>query len=206
MPEINEISEIIEDNNIPEPQNKYAEALNKYFKVVLILVAIIVFVAGYYWVIIPKLKIKADKDQGLAVLQAEVDQLKVDSDYLSKYSSTLIEFTPEEDHKLNLALPNDFDLPSILVQLTTLASSHGFVADNISANESSANVSSDSNIKRVDLAMKVTSANGNNYDNFGRFIAALESSLLIFDVRSISFRPDEIGYKLELVTYYYPLK
>lgn len=208
MAEIKEISNIIEtQNNKTELKKKYAaEALNKYFKIVVILVAIIILLIGYYLIIVPQWEMKSDQERYLVALQGEVNKLKADSDFLSKYSSKIIEFTPEEERKLNLALPSDFDLSSMIIQLTKLASEHKFVVENIQANEASVSGLSDSKIKRIDISMTISGLGGNDYGNFGKFIEAMESSLMIFDVRAISFTPKEAGYNLELSTYYYPDK
>ena len=185
---------------------KYTEVLNKYFKPIIFLLLILILIFGYYLIIVPKWEIKSNKVRALAMLQAEVDKLKVDSEYLSKYSSQIIKFTPDEEHKLNLALPSEFDMSAVVIQLTKLASGYGFIVDNIQVNEASTRILTDDNIKRVDIELSVTSTGGNNYGNFGKFIEALESSLMIFDVRAISFTPETVGYKLELSTYYYPIK
>lgn len=207
MAEVKDISKMVDlENHKTEPKKKYAEALNKYFKFIVLLVAIVILVVGYYLVIIPKFELKASDDQSLIKLQNEVEKLKLDSDFLSKYSSKIIEFTPEEERKLNLALPSQFDLSSVIVQLTKLASDHKFIVENVQANETSASGVNDSKIKRIDLEMTVSGLGGNDYGNFGKFIEALESSLMVFDVRAISFTPEESGYKLELSTYYYPEK
>lgn len=206
LQDIGNINSIDNQNNKTNTNKKIIEALNKYFKLIVILVGVIVLYIGYYFVIIPKWELKSDKDIAMTALQSEVDKLKMDSDFLSKYSSKIIEFSPEEERKLNLALPSSFDLPSIVVQLSQLASEHKFIVESINANETAVNGLNYKNIKRVDIEMTVLGTSGNDYGSFGRFISAVESSLLIFDVRAISFSPDEAGYKLELSTYYYPNK
>jgi len=170
------------------------------------LVGVIILYIGYYFVIVPKWEVKSNKETVLLQLEGEVNKLKSDGNFLSQYSSKIIEFTPDEERKLNLALPSRFDLSSIVVQLSRLASEYKFIVENIEANEVVANGLGDSKLKRVDINMTVISSAGNDYGNFGRFIEALESSLMIFDVKAISFSPDEVGYKLELSTYYYPSK
>lgn len=207
MAETKEISKIIEDQtNTIKTGNKYAEALNRYFKLVILFLAAVVLVLGYYLVIAPKWQIKSDKEASLLSLQNEVDKLKADSDFLSQYSSKIIEFTPDEERKLNLSLPSEFDLSSTIVQLTRLASANNFIVENIQASEATENGLNDNNIKRVDIEMTVSGIGGNDYGSFGKFIEALESSLMVFDVKAISFTPEEAGYKLELSTYYYPNK
>ncbi|MDO8668692.1 MAG: hypothetical protein Q7K65_00155 [Candidatus Buchananbacteria bacterium] len=205
MAEIKEINKAVENNNHQSKSGKrYAEALNKYFKLIVVLVVIIILLVGYYLIVAPKWKMKSAQDKSFTALQEEVAKLKADSEFLSQYSNKIIEFTPEEERQLSLALPGKFDLSSVIIQLTQLASEHSFIVENIQASEAADNGLKDGHIKRVDLEMKVSGLGGNNYGNFGRFIEALESSLMIFDVKAISFTPEEAGYKLELSTYYYP--
>ncbi len=207
MSEKQEISEIIESkNDLTDKDKKFSEALNKYFKLIVVFVVVTVLSAGYYFVIIPKLDLKSKKDQNLASLQSEVNKLKADSDFLSKYSSKIIEFTPDEDRRLSLALPNSFDLSSIIVQLSRLTSESKFILENIQVNEAAVSGVGDSKIKRVDIELAVSGLSGSDYGSFGKFVESLESSLMIFDVRAISFTPEDGGYKLELSTYYYPSK
>ena len=94
----------------------------------------------------------------------------------------------------------------MIIQLTKLASEHRFIVENIQTDEVPISGLSDSKIKRINISMTISGLGGNDYGNFGKFIEAMESSLMIFDVRAISFTPQEAGYDLELSTYYYPDK
>ena len=134
----------------------------------------------------------------------EVKALESNSQFLSKYSDQLIGFTPEEEKKLSLALPDNFDLPSIIIQLSKLASDHRFVVENIEAEEINSNGLKSSLIKRVDIRASISGIKSGDYDDFYRFIGALESSLMIFNVQAISFDPQNSKYQIELSTYYYP--
>jgi Tfp pilus assembly protein PilO len=186
-----------------KPGQKYAALLNQYFKPISIFVFIVLIVFGYIIAIVPKMQAKSARVDTLDALAREVKELQADSDLLSRYSDKIIEFTPEEERKLSQALPDAFDLPSTVVQLSQLAGDNDLVIENISAEPVVVNGLSDSNIKRVDIDLSVNIIGGNDYGKFARFITALESSLMIFDVRAISFVPKEVGYKLELSTYYY---
>ena len=207
MAEIPEINRIIENpNSAKEADKKSAELLNRYFRLIIFLAVVIVLAIGYWLVLAPKWENKIEKNQNLLSLRGQVDKLKADSDFLSQYSSKIIDFTPAEERQLSLALPDEFDLPSIIVQLTKLASDYKFIVEDIQAEEVGANGLADKNIKRVDIEMSVSGVGGNDYGNFSKLIEALESSLMIFDVKAISFTPQEAGYKLELSTYYYNRK
>jgi len=207
MAELKETNQIIDNRNIPKKtENKYAQFLNRYFRPIVFLVVILVLAAGYFMIIKPKLEIRTTTNQELAVLEDRLNKLKADSEFLSQYSNKIIEFTPEEERKLSLALPDEFDLPSIIIQLTKLAGDYKFIVENIQAEEVSVNGLADKNIKRVDIEMSVSGVGGNDYGNFSKLIEALESSIMIFDVKAVSFNPQEIGYKLELSTYYYAKK
>jgi Tfp pilus assembly protein PilO len=166
--------------------------------------AIIILIVGYFTVISPKLKIKEGRAKVLSTLSKEVRSMQSESESLSRYSDNLLEFTSKEEWFLSLALPDEFDLPSIVVQLTKLASDNKFIVNNIAAEPVNSNGVTSGNLKKVDIEMSVNGVEGSDYGNFSNFIDALESSIMIFDVNSISFTPNEIGYKLELSTYYYP--
>lgn len=207
MVELSEINQIaVGQKALKKADNKYAEFFNRYFRLITFLVMAAVLAVGYLAVLAPQWEIKTKKSQNLSALEENVRKLKTDSEFLSQYSSKIIEFTPAEERQLSLALPNEFDLPSIIVQLTKLASDYKFIVENIQAEEVRANGLTDKNIRRVDIKMSVNGIKGNDYSNFSKLIEALESSLMIFDVKAISFTPKEIGYKLELSTYYYAPK
>ena len=207
MAEVQEVNRIIENqNSSKQADKKSAELLNRYFRLIVFLAVIVVLAVGYWLVLAPKWEIKIKKNQNLSALQDSVNKLKADSDFLSQYSSKIIDFTPTEERQLSLALPDEFDLPSIIVQLTKLASDYKFIVEDIQVEEVGANGLADKNIKRVDIEISVSGVGGNDYGNFSKLIEALESSLMIFDVKAISFTPQEVGYKLELSTYYYAKK
>lgn len=184
--------------------NQYAKLLNQYFKFIAIFVFVILTIVGYMIIIKPKLEIKSVKVDKLASLTAEVKSLQSNSDLLSGYSDKIIEFSPEDERKLSQSLPDEFDLPSIVVQLSSLASDNEFIVEDIQIEPVVTSGLLDKNIKRVDIQMSVSGVGGNDYGKFSKLIKALEGSLMIFDVRAISFVPDDIGYQLELSTYYYP--
>jgi len=185
---------------------KYIELLNKYFKFIAILLSVIVLFFGYLFVVYPKWQTKERLSNQLSILDQEIGDLSANKEFLSQYSAKLLEFTPKEERDLTLALPDKFDLPSIIVQLTELASDNKFIVENISAEEVNGNNGLIGNLKRIDIEMVVNGVEGSDYGNFSKFIDALESSIMIFDVRAISFTPGEMGYQLELSTYYYPQK
>ena len=107
-----------------EPDKKYAEFLNRYFKLIVILIGLVVLFAGYYIVILPKWEMNLERSVDLSTLQNEVYKLQTESEFLSQYSNQIIEFTPVEERQLALALPSVFDLPSIIIQLTKFSHYH----------------------------------------------------------------------------------
>ena len=209
MPEKINIDNLI---NVQKPSvqattNKLAELANQYYKLILLLIAAVILIAGYFLVLVPKWEAKNVRNDSLMELQGRVSQLQANSEFLSKYSSNALEYQPTEERMLSLALPDEFDLPSIIVQLTKLAGEHNFIAKNIEAAESLSGVAGNSKIKKVDIKLTVTGVDGgSDYSNFSAFVGALESSLMIFDVKAISFAPNNPEYQMELSTYYYPKK
>lgn len=206
MPEAKSIEQILPTQETVKikKNNKYIELLNKNFTLVAVLIAVVIFVIGYLLVIAPKWKVRSTKNQQLNLSLQQISGLELQSNFLSQYSSQLLNFEPKEERKIAMALPDEFDLPSIVVQLSKLASDYKFILENISVDELGSNGVDITNLKRVDIEMTVNGVDGSGYGEFSKFIEAIESSIMIFDVKAISFTPDEDGYRLELSTYYYP--
>lgn len=210
MPEKINIDNLIGGQQSPTRKtatNQLAELANRYYKIIIFVFAVSVMAAGYFLLLVPKWDVKNTRNDSLTALQGRVSELYANSEFLSKYSSNVLDYQPIEERMLSLALPDEFDLPSIIIQLTKLASEHDFIAKNIEAAESLSGVAGNSRIKKVDIKLTVSGTDsGIDYSNFGNFVAAIESSLMVFDVKAISFSPDNPDYQLELSTYYYPKK
>ncbi|MBU1255284.1 type 4a pilus biogenesis protein PilO [Patescibacteria group bacterium] len=138
-------------------------------------------------------------------LWSSVKNLKKDisqsEDYLAKLEELLLKTEElnqsyqeigKEADKLFLALPNEKDIPFLLVQFESLASSNGLLLDSISFEEiEKKKTTSEETVQDSDKLFYFTAnvkVNG-SYDAFKNYLKALENSVRAIDVYSINFTP-----------------
>jgi Tfp pilus assembly protein PilO len=132
-------------------------------------------------------------------------------------------------NKVFYALPNEAEIPNVLVQLESLASENGMIFESLkfskvrqsvqnkTASESSAASSSEvadqqnvvEQIKSVSIDINLTGS----YENFKDYLKSLENNIRIMDITSISFSSssgsseegevsDNFSYSVQLKVYY----
>jgi len=139
-------------------------------------------------------------------LWASVKNLKEDifqsEDYLTKLEELLLK-TEElnqsyqeigvEADKIFLALPNEKDIPFLLVQFESLASSNGLLLDSINFEEIEKKKTTSEKITTQDsdkLPYFIASVKVNgSYEAFKNYLKALENSIRAIDIYSINFTP-----------------
>ena len=218
---------MLEEKKIKIPLSQRVGAnLDRFFKTIILLIIIAVLALGYFVVIKDQYK-KLQKSQkiDLVQLQNTINRLENDNAYMTENIDKNIEFSPAEERLLSLALPDQFDFPSLIVQLGSLAGRYGFTVANINVKEASAVAKpksggqdtgknqnpgtpedNNSQLKKVNVEIAVI---GGSYDAFKNFIRAMENSVMFFDVLSINFKAEDIAaqkYSLNFATYYFKEK
>lgn len=98
-----------------------------------------------------------------------------------------------EVDNLFLAIPNEKDIPFLLVQFESLASSNGLLLDSISFEESEKDkTTSEKTIIQDSSQLPYFTANikvNGSYNAFKNYLKALENSIRAIDVYSINFTP-----------------
>lgn len=184
--------------------------IDKFFGFVVIFVAIVILVIGYFILIQDEYgEIRRKEKVDLIRIQSLIDKLARE-DIQGKHANQLLEFTPVEEHMISLALPDEFDLPSLMIQLEGMAKKNNFAVESIEAkyptvaadNKKNKTATANVPLKKINVGVTVV---GGNYDNFKAFLGSLENSIMIFDPSSVAFTGDGANqkYKLNLVTYYY---
>ncbi len=193
----------------------------RFFKPLTVLVAIIILAVGYFWILKPLMGDLNTAKAELADVEQQIDNLNQQQEN----AQIIVDgFTPSEKRLMSLVLPDEFDLPSIIMQLAGLVEANKFVITQVDAEEvktvmpaldesatavladSSALASAEtagpenSKLKRINISLSVA---GGDYDALKNLIKLIESSLLIFKVNSIDFSSDKEEYQLNLATYYH---
>jgi len=133
---------------------------------------------------------------------------------ISNTMSSLFEryeqFPREEIDRLEKALPDNVDAVRLALDLDGMASNYGIAIKNIKVEVSAteeegviypASIYGGDAYGEVNVSFSFVS----NYQNFRRFLADMESSLRIIDVRSVSFQPTESGlyeHSVSVTTYW----
>ncbi|MFA4871796.1 MAG: hypothetical protein WC610_01930 [Patescibacteria group bacterium] len=218
---------MLEEKKIKIPLSQRVGAnLNRFFKAIILLIIMAVLVLGYFMVIKGQYK-KLQKSQKIDLVQLQnmINRLEKDNAYMTENIDKNIEFSPAEERLLSLALPDQFDFPSLIIQLGSLAGRYGFTVANINAKEAvgiakpksggqdtsksqnfSPSEDNNSQLKKINVEMAVV---GGNYNAFKNFIQAMENSVMFFDVLSVNFKAGDIAaqkYSLNFATYYFKEK
>ena len=107
---------------------------------------------------------------------------------------------------LNKAIPNGQNIPELLVNLEAIASENGLIFENVNFKPKDLKAPG---IKTLTMDINVKGS----YPDFLNYLKALEKSLRIFDVTSVSFsgispgqanvKIGNTGFSLKINTYYY---
>lgn len=85
--------------------------------------------------------------------------------------------------ELDFILPNDQDVPNLIVQLETLANNSGVVLDNVAIIEEEKSKEKTSDYGIVNVNLKLNSS----YESFKNFLTIVENNMRLIDISSIDF-------------------
>lgn len=190
--------------------------LNKYWRLLVILIVIFLVIIGYFYVI------KSDidnwyqlKTQGLVDLQNQINQSQVELVNLAKVKKSYDQLAAEQQtnlSRLSQILPNSMGLPQLVVQLEGLAKQSGFSLVDISFSSSQAAPTTDdaSNDHIKVLTFNVTLNGPGDYQNLKKLLTNVEQHIRLLDLLSLSLssgqqtaQASSQGYALQFKTYYW---
>lgn len=187
----------------------FLELLNQYFLLVLCALVVLVLALGYALVISEQVQhYQQSTYVELPQIRAAVDQLDAQKKALEADEKNGLAFTTQERQLLGLMVPEQFDFSSITVQLSSLAQQHGFLVTKLEAVEDKRDVVStataknaENTLKKVKIKMTVS---GKEYESFKQLVAAIEGSVMLLDMQSLTFSNSGTSFDLELLGYFYP--
>jgi len=180
--------------------------------IILIVAITLVFLAvSPLWSAVVRLKTEiVEKEKGIAKIEellSKTEQLK------KEYQET-----EEAAQKVLLSLPKEEDIPYLLVQFESLASTNGLLLSSVKFNpiveekkKSVSALQSDEKISGDFPKSLINMKLSGSYDAFKSFLSALENSVRIIDVQLIKFNAPgdtalvELGvfeFDLDIVVYY----
>ncbi len=151
--------------------------LFKYFIIPILLLIAVSMLA--FWVLLP---IWENTQAALELKKANADNLaqrKQLTASLEKLISQYGERTADFNY-FSKAVPTDQDIPGLLVSLESLASENGMIFSGVNFKPKDLK---DSSIKTLAMEIKIRGS----YPDFQNYLGAMEKSLRLFDVISVSF-------------------
>ncbi len=196
--------------------------LLEHFRYVLIAVAVVVLALGYTLIIGPE--VRTVRQYGAVDLADETKNLEERENYLERLNSMLTKYSQLNTERLatlKTILPTDANFPDLFVILEDLATKSGLTLVSVAISPTvevsgaeggaaAPTAKLDPNVKTLDIS--VTVGNGQNYSQFKTLLTAIEDSLRIFNIQSLTFtlpneaKPGEAvsgaTWTLNLRTYY----
>jgi len=218
--------------NFSKIVNRIQGLLLKYFKLITIVLAILILVLGFLFVIKPKWN--EVKETGIFDLNTEKEKKEANKIYLSKLEESLEKFekiNKKDINALSKIIPKKKQIPELFIILEDLVSHSALSLDSITFSEGGglsqeSNSLSDSlnelpaaqakiikessvskNINMLNISLSISG--GHDYDDLKTLLNDIEEEQRIMDISSLSFNPQSQGsidssmsFSLNLETYY----
>ena len=140
-------------------------------------------------------------------VKTQQDLLKEKNDFIQKAEKLAEQYKGSEDifKKLDVILPDNQDMPNMIVQLEALANASGVVLRDVTFAEEEKTEGNVSDYKAIRINVKIDGS----YEAFKNFLTAVENNMRLSDVNSIGFQAttnstgvSTFGFDVVLTTYY----
>lgn len=191
--------------------------INIYFIYVSVAVVVIIFLAGYLFLI--QAKIAKIKDLGGVNYEQKLQERDLKKSNLKKLEQAKKDFEQidvKEIEKFSSILPHQNDIPALLVKMDNFAKDLGLSLTSIDITEKSAAVlpatptegsnktgqvfAATGTIKQVGITISVKGLY--SYQDFKNFLDSVEKNMPLMDINSIAYVPNSDSYSVNLTTYY----
>jgi hypothetical protein len=205
-----EIEDSLEERKIRIRQfNKF---LKFYFNWIIIGIVAVIFISGFFFLLLPKYRqtagyIKASNQQQALDTSAKREELKkiqqllaaydgIDKKYIDKINAIapVIKNKEELFSELNYLV----SVNQLVLQTITLSQKDGYEDQGL-VPISPAQGKIPTNIETVNIILTIR---GINYESFKGFLTALENNLRLMDVLTVSYAPSSESTSLSINTYY----
>lgn len=193
------------------------QGLNKYFYYLLVIfLAAIIFISVRFFLWPKYVEIRElgvlgynQERNELALKQSELSRLEELARQLSAVSEAEVD-------RLRVLLPEEVNNPAIFRQMERLAQDNDLVLTRVSigggggeetqGNGAAAGTASEaltSDVQGVaSLNISVSFSGGQGYDHLKSFLASIEKNLMVLDITSFNYSPNQGDYSMNLITYY----
>ena len=207
--------------------NEINSFLNKYFKGVVVLVVLFIFLAGIIYIIIPRFQKTSSsssrliKDRKLELIR-EFQTLKDYQAIISEYSNIGV----KDINRINKMIPLAYSREDLFIEMSHFLLENNFKADSLVVSDPNQkeeegkydamgrrNIAKKTEDTSLDLYLKSLpielgvwlidlELNDIDYPNLKRFLSLIEKNLKISDIYSLNFNPEDQSLQVQILTYY----
>lgn len=167
---------------------------------------ILILILGFYYILQPKYEeIKIGGSLDRTALQEKLLQQQNYYKDLQALITNYQKISQPDLVKLKEILPQQSDVPGLLVALQKITAEHNFFMSSMNVNEMPQPViavKSDPKIKKLNVTLNLTGKKS-SYSDIKNFLADLEYNLRLFDVSAVYFTPYTTSFSINMFTYYY---
>lgn len=200
---------------IEKPKNNiFMKILSRYIYWVASLLAIALVVAGYIFILQPKItKYKNTPELTLEYQQQILNERQEKVQQLNNLITDYKKLPNSHFTKINELLPHANEAPILFTHLSGLAKANDSALLNVSASELgekdlttvfvTEGVTTPKDLKIIDVTADFLGKVGNDsYPYFKQLVGAIEKNIRLFDIQYISFSPTLSNFSFNARTYY----
>lgn len=174
--------------------------LNKYFALLSFIVAILVFILLYSFIISPKLtQTKMVIKSNIGAQEKLFEEQKLRLKELQTIYNVYSKIPVSDLDTFNQVLPNNYVKESLFGELEEITSRSGYILESLDINDQGPTSIS----ATIGAIEGVANISGLDYRNLKKFIQDLEKSSRLIDVQGISYSVEGESLELTFLTYYY---
>ncbi len=174
--------------------------LNEYFALLSFIVAILVFILLYSFIISPKLtQTKMVIKSNIGAQEKLFEEQKLRLKELQTIYNVYSKIPVSDLDTFNQVLPNNYVKESLFGELEEITSRSGYILESLDINDQGPTSIS----ATIGAIEGVANISGLDYRNLKKFIQDLEKSSRLIDVQGISYSVEGESLELTFLTYYY---
>jgi len=193
--------------NLPIVKRKIFLAINKYFVLVIIALALIILAGGYFLLI--KDKVAEINDIGAVDLTSKQNLLASRQQVKEKLEALNAKYgqiTEDQLRQLDYILPHQSEIPYLVIEIQNFVKNSNLTLDAIDVGPLSINeaegdeATAADNIRELNFTLTVSGFE--TYDSLKDFLDSLSTNLPLIELTSLVYTPEVDSYTLNLTTYY----
>ncbi len=156
-------------------------------KNIIIIVLILGFIASVIFLDIPMVQGVLDTRKSIENQQKTLIEK---NEFIETVSSLATKYKGNEDvlNQLRFILPNDEDIPNLVVQLEALAVSNGIILSDTTITKAEKDENSPIDYAIININLRL---NG-SYEAFKSFLASVENNMRLIDIDTINFQAEGV--------------